>query len=90
MTDKQNDIGYFDKPKTKSFLWKLLLGACILFVVLEFFIERHGHFGDHSIDSYFGFFGILGFLACLICILVGKALSSVLKAKESFYDRDIV
>jgi len=89
MTNK-NDIGYFDQPKTKKMLWRLLWGTCIFFVLLEFFIERHGHFGDHSFDSYFGFYAMLGFLACLICILVAKLLGLFLKVKGNYYDRDII
>ncbi|RAP27347.1 hypothetical protein DID74_00620 [Candidatus Marinamargulisbacteria bacterium SCGC AG-333-B06] len=86
----QHDIGYFDKESTKKLLWRLLWGVCIFFLFLELFIERHGHFGDHSLDSYFGFYGFIGFFSCLICILVAKALGFFLKVKEEYYDRDII
>ncbi|MAQ64958.1 hypothetical protein CL647_02135 [bacterium] len=88
--NQSSDPGYFDKESTKKLLWRLLWGVCIFFLILELFIERHGHFGDHSLDSYFGFFGLLGFFSCLVCILIAKGLGLFLKVKEDYYDRDII
>jgi hypothetical protein len=81
--------GYFDRPEVKKRLWLLLWGACILSVAVELFLHRHGHFGEHSIDSIFGFYAILGFLACLLCILVAKFLGEFLKVNPDYYDDEL-
>jgi len=75
---------------TKKRLWKLLWGFCIFLLLIELFVERHGHFGDHSLDSYFGFYGLLGFISAFICLLISKVIGLVLKVKENNYDRDII
>ena len=78
--------GYFDQESTKKMLWKILWGLCILFVLLEIPLHRHGHFGDKSIDGIFAFYALLGFLSCFLCILVAKLLGVFLKVKEDYYD----
>ena len=75
---------------TKKRLWKLLWGFCIFLLLIELFVERHGHFGDHSLDSYFGFYGLLGFISAFICLLISKVIGLVLTVKENYYDRDII
>ncbi len=81
---------FFEKESTKKFLWRVLWGLCVFFLFIELFVERHGHFGDHSIDSYFGFYGLLGFFSCLICIVLALIIGRFIKVKEEYYDRDIV
>ena len=78
--------GYFDQPNVKRKLWILLWSVCAISVFLELFLHRHGHFGEHSIDSYFGFYAILGFVACALCIAVAKVLGLFLKVKPDYYD----
>jgi len=75
---------------TKKRLWKLLWGLCIFLLLIELFVERHGHFGDHSLDSYFGFYGLLGFISASICLVISKVIGLVLTVKENYYDRDII
>jgi len=75
---------------TKKILWKVLWGLCIFLLLIELFVERHGHFGDHSLDSYFGFYGLLGFISASICLLISKVIGLVLTVKENYYDRDII
>jgi len=74
----------------KKRLWKVLWGLCIFLLLIELFVERHGHFGDHSLDSYFGFYGLLGFISAFICLLISKVIGLVLTVKENYYDRDII
>lgn len=77
--------GYFDQPKTKKLLWRILWGLCGLSVILELFIHRKSHF---PVDSFFGFYAVLGFLACTVCILVAKGLGFFLKKEVDYYDDD--
>ncbi len=86
MSDKT--VGFFEEPKTKQRLWKLLWAICILSVLLEIPLHRHGHFGDNSIDGIFGFYGLVGFIGCLLCVVIAKILGFGLKVKEGYYDDD--
>ncbi|MBW6521483.1 MAG: hypothetical protein K0A99_10850 [Desulfoarculaceae bacterium] len=77
--------GYFDQPKTKKLLWRLLWFVCILSLVLEFFVHRHTNFPQ---EDFFGFYGLLGFIACSASILLAKVLALFLKKEEDYYDAD--
>ncbi len=85
MKETKIDEGYFDQPKTRKMLWRVLWGTCGLSVVLEFFIHRESHF---PIDNFFGFYAVLGFLACTGCILLAKGLGFFLKKKVDYYAND--
>ena len=75
--------------KSSRSFWIIIWSLCILFILFEIPIVRHGHFGDHSIDHYFGFFGILGFISILFLIVLAKVLGLILSVKEDYYDGDI-
>ena len=81
--------GYFDEPKTKKLLWKLLWGACGVSLLAEMFLHRHSHFSEHGIDGKFGFFAGLAFVACLVCVLIAKLVGGFLKVKEDYYRHDL-
>ncbi len=77
------DSGYFDQPKTKKLLWRLLWAVCIISLLLDLFIHPHHHFYVEKIP---GFYSLLGFVACAAAILIAKGLGSFLKKKENYYD----
>ncbi len=81
--------GYFERPEVKKRLWILLCGLCALSIFLEFFLHRHGHFGEHSVDSIFGFYAILGFIACFLAALVSKFLGEFLTVNSDYYDDEL-
>ena len=86
-----NDVkpGYFDRPETKKMLWILLWSACILSLLLDVFLHRHGHFGQegsNSIDGWFSFYAVLGFLSCLALIILSKVFGIFLKKNVNYYD----
>lgn len=83
---KKNELSYFYRRETKRKLWILLISICTSSVVLEFFIHRKSHFGDHGIDGMFGFFALLGFFGSILMIIVSKLLGSFLKVKEDYYN----
>jgi len=72
--------------KTKKKCWIVLWSLCVLSVLLELGLHRHGHFSENSIDGVFGFFAILGFMACVVCIGFSKAVT-FLKVKGNYYDK---
>lgn len=50
--NKSKEFDWFDRPKSRRFLWKLLYGACIVSVLLEIPLilshKRHSHFESHQ------------------------------------------
>ena len=83
MKTKTTNPGFFDRPLVQKVLWGILWSVCVVSVVLEFFVHRESHFGDHGIDATFSFYALLGFIACLVCILVAKFMGLFLKVKET-------
>ena len=81
----KKEFDWFDRPENKKKLWILLWATCIISVLTELFVDRHGHF---SFDGFFGFYAVLGFIACAASILLAKALGVMLKANEDYYDHD--
>ena len=79
----KKEFDLFDHPKTRKFLWILLYSSCLLTIILEVFLHRHGHF---VIDGFFGFYALLGFVACSIAIFLAKVLGLILKTREDYYD----
>ena len=85
MKSPKREFNWFDQPKNRKRLWILLWTACLLSVVAELFVHRHGHF---DFDGFFGFYAILGFAACAAAILLAKLLGLVLKVREDYYEDD--
>ncbi|MFT5170380.1 MAG: hypothetical protein ACI9BD_000147 [Candidatus Marinamargulisbacteria bacterium] len=88
-TRSKKKLAYFYRDSSKRMLWRILIGACILSVVLELFLHRHSHFAEsglYAIDGMFGFYGALGFFGCIGLILIAKFFELFLKVKEDFYD----
>ncbi len=84
--DKITKNGLFDTPKIKLLSWYSLIALSIIVIILDPLLHRHGHFGDHSIDSYFGFYGILGFLGVIFCIFISIIIRKLISVKEDYYD----
>lgn len=85
MKANKHEFDFFDRPKVRKGLWIILCATCLVTVLAELFLEREGHF---AFDGFFGFYALLGFLSCAVLILAAKALGSILKAREDFYDDD--
>ncbi|NNE92931.1 MAG: hypothetical protein HKN23_14905 [Verrucomicrobiales bacterium] len=90
--DSSGEFDWFDKPKSRRFLWKLLIGACVLFAVLEIplFIahKRHSHFNPEenpTFDGWLFFYALLGFIGCSLMILAAKGLGKWLKRPADHY-----
>lgn len=64
-------------------LW-LVAVACLLLLVAEPFVHKHGEFGA---EHWFGFHGWFGFVACVGLVLAAKALRRLLKRPEDYYER---
>ena len=71
------------RPQNIKLMWRGFLGILALTVFSELFVEAHPHFG---IDGMFGFHAWYGFVACVVLIVGSKALGSLLKRPDSYYD----
>ena len=74
---------WLTRPETIRRLW-IVFGAILALVVLvESGVAVHGHFG---LDATFGFNAWYGFVTCVAMVLIAKALGSVLKRDDRYYD----
>ena len=73
---------FFNRPQVKKILWWSLIGLCIISFLSETILHRHGHFGDHSIDSSFGFYCFLGAVSVAVLVVLGKVLGSIIQVEE--------
>lgn len=84
-----DDTGWFERRGTRRLLWALLWAACagtlVAEAVMQWSDNRHGHFGEHSVDAWWGFYAALGFVGCALMILVAKVLGAWLKRPENYY-----
>jgi hypothetical protein len=72
------------RPSTIKGLWVLfamVLGATVL---ADLFVTHHAAFG---IEATFGFGAWFGFLSCVVLVVFAKALGSILKRPDTYYDR---
>lgn len=84
------EFDWFDRPKSRKLLWRLLIAACIISFLVEIPAlighDRHAaapiDFGRFNIP---GFYAVLGFVACTLMILAAKGLGIFLKRKEDYY-----
>ncbi len=76
---------WFEKKENVNLLVRVLVAVCILLVVADFFyVNPHKHF--ETSESIFGFHAVFGFVAFVSVVFIGKALRTVLKREEDYYD----
>ncbi len=85
MSDPHHTPGFFEKKSTINALIALVVAICAGFGAAEFFIHRHGHFGEDHIPL---FYGLAGFAAFFGLVLLGKQLRKLIMRDEDYYDRD--
>ena len=64
---------------------KILVVACVLSVLAEFFVKRKTYFPEMPLDALHGFFAVIGFVGVLICVTLALILRCFLSRKESYY-----
>jgi hypothetical protein len=64
-------------------LWLAFIAVLAITVILDAFVQHESHF---RIDGTFAFGAWFGFASCVALILLAKALGSVLKRRDSYYD----
>lgn len=71
------------RPATIRGLWLALAGVLVVLLLAQLAFPREGHFG---IDGSFGFAAWYGFAACAALVFVAKALATVVKRPDTYYD----
>ena len=80
----KKESNFFDKPGNIKKLNIFFYATLGILVVLDFFIEKHPHFGWENIP---GFYALFGFIACILIIVIAKTLGHKwLMKKEDYYD----
>lgn len=75
----------FDRPRNVRLLFRLLYGACLVLLALDFILHRHV---AHAWERLPGFYGLFGFTACVTLVLIAKQLRRLLMRREDYYDVD--
>jgi hypothetical protein len=76
---------WLDDPGNVTRIVWTLVGACILLLVADALLEKHGVF---AIERVFGFYALFGFAAYVALIFLGKGLRAIVMRPEDYYDRD--
>ena len=71
------------RPENIRKLWIVFIVILALTVMADFFVHHHPHFG---VDGTFGFGAWFGFLSCVVLVVFSKALGSILKRPDTYYD----
>jgi hypothetical protein len=81
---RQEKTYWLDRSENvrKIFIGLWIFGA--LWVIPEFFIEKHE---DVGFAATFGFYALYGFVACVALVLTAKGLRRILMRPEDYYDR---
>jgi len=77
------DDHWLVRPNNIKLMWRGFLVVLALTVLADLLVEHHPHFG---FEATFGFHAWYGFVACVALIVGSKALGSLLKRPDDYYD----
>lgn len=77
------DDHWLTREHTIKRLWLIFAVVLAATVLMDLVVEHHPYF---KIDGTFGFGAWFGFVSCVFMILFAKALGSVLKRPDTYYD----
>ena len=73
---------WVDRPGSGTKLFRGLAVMCAALVVIDFFIDKHGHFHVEDIPGFYGLYGFLAF----VCVIYGaKTLRFFVMRDEDYY-----
>jgi hypothetical protein len=75
---------WLDRRENVTKVYRAVWLACVLLLLVEPFVHKHGDFGA---ESWFGFHAGFGFVACVGLVLAAKGLRRLLKRPENYYER---
>lgn len=77
-------IHFFDKPKNVRIFIKGFFLICILLLIADFFIPKHGEFYWENVPQFYAAYGLV---ACIVLVLASKyILRRLVKRSEDYYD----
>jgi hypothetical protein len=89
MAERQRDQAerryWLDDPGNVTKIVWALVGVCVLLLLADAFLEKHGAF---AIEHVFGFYALFGFVAYVALIFLGKGLRALVMRPEDYYERD--
>jgi hypothetical protein len=62
---------------------RIFYASLVLLIVLDFFVDKHPHFGFDGAPS---FSAAYGFISCVLLVLVAKVLRLFMMKDENHYD----
>jgi hypothetical protein len=74
---------WLDRPTSIALIIKVLIAACVLTVLADFFYHKHG---DYSFQEWIAFDAVFGFLAYVGLITVAKLFRKIVMRDEDYYD----
>jgi hypothetical protein len=78
-----NDDWWLDRPSSIRLIIRVLMVACALSVVADFFYHKHG---DYHFQEWIAFDAAFGFLAYVGLITAAKGVRRLLMRDEDYYD----
>jgi hypothetical protein len=83
VSERNDKDHWLTRPATIRRLWVAFSLVLAVTVLLQIFVPVKGYFG---VDGWFAFGAWFGFGSCVIMVFVAKALGSILKQPEHYYD----
>ena len=75
------------QPKNIALLWRVFIAVLALTVLAGQFVHPHASF---AFAGWFGFNAAFGLVSCVLMILVARVLGSLLKRRDTYYEKDDV
>jgi hypothetical protein len=83
MSEQSDKQHLFDDPANVTRLLRFFYGACIILVIVDFFVHRHVEMWWEKIPA---FYALYGFVACVVLVIAAKAMRKVVMREEDYYD----
>jgi hypothetical protein len=81
--DRAEPRHWLDERANVERLVRGFYAVCLLLLLLDLFVPKHGAF---AVEHLFGFYAFFGLAACVTLVLVAKQLRRVLMRPEDYYD----
>ena len=81
--DRAEPRHWLDERANVERLVRGFYAVCLLLLLLDLFVPKHGAF---AVEHLFGFYAFFGLAACVTLVLVAKQLRRVLMRSEGYYD----
>ena len=79
----QEELGFFDRPKTIKWILGVFYALCVLLVAFDFIVHRHIYVDFEKIPT---FYALYGFVACVVLVLLAKIMRVMLMRDETYYE----